>query len=91
MTLLPGLLVVPMVWQMMPRSSCGLVNPGPRAVSVAFAVSAAALGVPCIIIGVGAISRVPAGGGILLMGGMLLAVGMPAAEWVERREQRPWA
>jgi hypothetical protein len=89
--LLPGLLVVPMVCQMLPRPRRRKGDPRPRVLSVAFSAGAVALGGVCIITGIGAIGTAPSGGRILLIGGALLAVGVPGVEWVEWTEERRWS
>jgi hypothetical protein len=88
--LLPGLLVVPMVCQMLPRQRRRRNDSRPRVFSVAFSAGAVALGGACIINGIGAMGTVPSGGAILLLGGLLLAAGVPAVEWVESTEERRW-
>jgi len=89
--LLPGLLVVPMVCQMVPRQRRKRNDSGPPVFSVAFSAGAVALGDVCIITGIGAIGTVPSGGAILLIGGAILAVGVPGVEWVEWAEEHQWS
>lgn len=91
MTALPGLLLTVALLQVLPGNVSGVDEKGLHVSEVIFALGSMALGAMSVAVGMGAVLEVPVAGTILLAGGSLLSVGVPAAKWVERREESEWS